>query len=547
MLTLPAKKSRQALIIIVAFLLAIVTPLVGAILQEDRVLSYTEKRKLQQLPSVPEHISDVPEFLHLYEEYFNDQFGLRDLFLKSYARTKRAIGDHDIASSAENIGTKNVIEGKEGWFFLNRVWDGDPFSDYRNIDLYSEGELLRAVLFFAARVDWLRELDIEYLFFFAPNKHTIYSEFIPDYIEKVGEISSWDQLNYALDRYTNVHYVDLREPLLNGKGEAARYWKTDKDQAALYFKKDSHWNGAGADIAQYEIAKKLKELFPGKIEPFRRPPEDFQMSAFTGDITLIMGGDEKEAYGPELYRSTCTDETKEDYLQRQHVTLCGKAELNAVIFNDSFMPPLKPFFTDYFRRTAYYWEQMRKSIVSQEIDISKPDIVIEQRAERFLPFTPRAWYENYSRFWQKHWHKWKKIIYRLDLENVGQGKYQGENMQMLYDEAENQLTLNALTDDPQLHLPIQDFKEDHLYLIKIEIESFAATELQVYYGVSGKEDQDPEPFSETIALKKGVNSVILPLFSLELNGFVRVDPGKKAGKYALKSLEIKELEWVSLK
>ncbi len=542
------KNNSYSIVIIVIFILAIFIPFAGAILQEDKGLSYTEKRKLQQFPAFPEKFSGLSDFIADFEEYYNDQFGLRDIFLRTYTATKKLLGDHNISSNSQNVGTKNIIKGKNGWFFLNRKWDGDPVADYRNLHLYSEADLWRSTLLFAARTDWLKRQGIEYLLFFAPNKHTIYSEYLPDYIQKEGEISSWDQLNDSLRRYTNVHFVDLRSTLINAKSNAAQYWKENKDQAALYFKKDSHWNAGGADIAQYEVAKKITELFPGKITPIKRNPKDFVMMDFAGDISMIMGSKEKEAYGPVLMGGTCTPETLIDYLQRTHVTTCKKGKLNAVIFYDSFFPPLKPYFTDYFHRTAYFWERMRKGKVEQQISLAKPDIVIEQRAERHLPFTPHTKNENYNQFWVDHWPKWKRKVFGLDLKEAGKGKLRTYNVELKYGGKRKGLRVVATTDDPHIYLPKVGFQKNKLYLIKVQIFSEHQTDLQFYYHAIGKKQQYPtEPYSITVPLQKGENTIGIPLFSMDLAGDWRIDPGKKAGKYYIRELAVKELDQISLK
>lgn len=543
-----SNSSLFSIIIIVTFLITVSVPLTGALLQEDRGLSYSEKRKLQQFPPYPKKVGELAGFITDFEKYFNDQFGLRELFIGSYASLKKMIGDHDISSAAVNIGTKNIIEGKSGWFFLNRKWDGDPVSDYRNIHLYSEASLLRSMLLFAARAYWLKSQGIEYLIFFAPNKHTVYSEYLPDYLTKIGDISSLDQLHDSLSRNTNVHFVDLRQTLKNSKGEAARYWKERKEEARIYYKKDSHWNGAGADIAQYTIALKLADLFPGKIQPLKRNADDFVMISFAGDITLIMGRKDKEAYGPVLMGGTCTPETFDDYLKRHHVTLCSSNLIDAVIFNDSFLPPLKPYFSDYFRRTSYHWESATRGRIEQEIKVNKPDIVVEQRAERFMPFTPAALNENYNAFWQKHWPKWRKIVYRLDLQAAGRGQYKSSNLTTAYLGADKVLSLNGLNIDPQLYLPKITIQKGKIYLVKVVISSDQQTMLQLYYGTAGKEDSFPaESSSYSQPIKKGKNEIYVPLFSMDFSGDLRLDPGKKKGVYLLHELVVKELDEVKVK
>ncbi len=365
-----------SLSITLIFVIAIFAPLVVTLSQENKTISYTEKRKLAQLPQKPVNIAMLEKFPQEFERYFNDQFGMREFFLKAFSKVKLSIGDTEITNTVNKVPTKNTVKGKEGWFFLNRVWDGDPISDYRNISLYSEIDLLRATFVFAARNDWLKRKGIRYLLFFAPNKHTIYSEYMPDYIVREGNISSMDQLYDVLSRYTSIEFVDLRDILLNGKEEAHLYWKDKKEQAALYYKTDSHWNAAGADLVQYEIAGRIEKIFPKLITPVKRPLNDFSMSRFSGDISLIMGRDDKAAYGPSIFTGKCSKATREEFRARQQVTTCKTGKLNSLIFHDSFYPALKPFFADYFAKTTFLWERMSQKAVLEQLKKGKIDLVI---------------------------------------------------------------------------------------------------------------------------------------------------------------------------
>ncbi|MBU0962082.1 MAG: hypothetical protein KKH60_11150 [Proteobacteria bacterium] len=539
-----------SLSLISLFLIAIFTPLIGSVIQEDKTISYTEKRKLAQLPQRPANRKMLENYSQEFERYFNDQFGMREFFLKSFSRVKMFIGDSEISGSGNKVPTKNTVEGKEGWFFLNRVWDGDPISDYRNISLYSEVDLLRATLLFAARNQWLKEQGIRYLLFFAPNKHTIYSEYMPDYIVKQGSISSMDQLYDALSRLTSVEFVDLRETLFAGKEKAHLYWKDQKEKAALYYKTDSHWNGAGADLAQYEIAKRIEKMFPGLITPAKRPLHDFIMSSFTGDISLIMGQDDNAAYGPTIFTGKCSKTTREEFRERYHTTSCETGKLNSLIFHDSFYPALKPFFADYFKTTTFLWESMSQRAVLEQLKKRKIDLVIEERAERFLPFTPRIVSERYDSFWALHFPLWKKILFSVDAKQAANDLRQvtSHNVQLTQDTTDNSLVLQATTNDPIMYIDTIPFEKGKLYVLHVELESPENSQLQVF--PSNQDPSTPFPdkkYSATYKTRKGSNVFYIPLFSGNMGNRLRFDPGEKSGLYRLRKFEIRELDPSSFK
>ncbi len=536
--------------ITVLFIMAIFIPLVGAFVQEDQTISYTEKRKLAQLPTRPANTKMLEEFPENFERYFNDQFGMREFFLTSFSRIKMLIGDSEISGSSGKVPTKNTVKGKDGWFFLNRVWDGDPISDYRNISPYSQVALLRATLVFAARNDWLKRKGIHYLLFFAPNKHTIYPEYMPDYIVKQGTISSMDQLYDSLSRYTSVEFVDLRNVLRKGKNKAHIYWKEKKEEASLYYKTDSHWNAAGADLVQYEIAGRLEKKFPGLITPLKRDVNDFIMSRFTGDISLIMGRDDNSAYGPRIFTGNCSEATREEFRKRQQVTTCDTGKLNSLIFHDSFYPALKPFFTDYFAKTTFLWERMSQKGVLEQLKKGKVDLVIEERAERHLPYSPDISSELYNDFWAQHARYWKKVIFTINAKRAAgnSGQYSSHNTRMKYEKSKDSLIIHATTRDPILYIKNIPFKKNKLYMLHVEIDSPDDTRLQIFYSSQDPAKKFPDPKKSLMyTIKKGPNTLYIPLFTGTLGNRLRFDPGGKSGLYHLNKFTIREVDPSSLR
>jgi hypothetical protein len=531
-------------IIVLIFLGTISTPLVVTCFQEDKLLSSTEKRPLAQFPPLPDDTKTVQQYPRELERYFNDQFGLREFFLHAFSRLKELIGDTEINSSQGKVPTENTVRGKNGWFFLNRVWDGDPIADYRNISLYSEVDLLRATFIFAARNDWLRRHGARYLLFFAPNKHTVYAEYMPDYIVKQGQISSMDQLYEALARYTSVPFVDLRNVLQKGKKDAHLYWKNRKEEAALYYKKDSHWNAAGADLVQFAVARRLEKMFPGLIIPEKRPLEDFTMLGFTGDISLIMGRKDEEAYGPHITGGRCTTATTEELAKRQLVTTCATGKLNALIFHDSFFTiPLKAFFADYFAKTTFLWQSMSQQAFLDQLQQGRIDVVIEERAERFLPMIPDITHERYDAFWGTHFPFWKKIIFsfagQIDTKNR---QFTTHDMELTPRTFRN-AALRVTGDTPGLALTEIPFAENHLYMLYLEINSPEDTTLKLFY--SSKDQAVEFPDSKHVydfLIKKGENTLYVPLFSGHLGDRLLLVPGTDAEKYTVKKLEIREVD-----
>jgi hypothetical protein len=356
----------------VTFILAIYISFLTGVFQEDKTISTIEKRSLKVKPSAPRSLSDIQIFPQLFDEYYSDHFGLRDWLAGHYKLAKYKIGD---SSSHE------VTLGKDGWLFLGSLKstaNNDPIGDYRNINLYSQEELKQFAQYVMHTKNWLNEQGIEYIFVIAPNKHTIYSEYLPDYIQKNNDQSAMDQLLDHLKENTSVVAVDLREPLISAK-----------EQHSVYYKTDTHWNHYGANIAQYKIMLAIEELFPGSIHP-----ELYQMQVTTkggGDLAGFLGLNIFEEEEPQpVFQDLCQPTTSPLDLSQSlsHAPTCESQSLSVLVFGDSFFDALEPYFSRKFKNATYLNKQLDYETLTKQVLLNNPDIVIEEIVERKLPYVP---------------------------------------------------------------------------------------------------------------------------------------------------------------
>ncbi len=130
----------------------------------------------------------------------------------------------------------DVIAGKAGFFFLGnkhnkviyKTLDVYPYSASQ-INMWGESLL--------DLQQWYESKGIQFIFVIAPNKHSIYGEYLPDWIP-VPDHNLTDQLT-EVAKNNNINLLDLRSKLLESK-------KTNEE--LLYWKSDSHWNQLGASI-----------------------------------------------------------------------------------------------------------------------------------------------------------------------------------------------------------------------------------------------------------------------------------------------------------
>ena len=77
------KRSGQ-LAVIALFLFIIYVPLVLSIVQKDKEISESEKRKLAKLPGLEWSRDSLARFPGQFETYYNDHFGLREQLVEFY-------------------------------------------------------------------------------------------------------------------------------------------------------------------------------------------------------------------------------------------------------------------------------------------------------------------------------------------------------------------------------------------------------------------------------------------------------------------------------
>jgi len=362
------------IILIAAFGLIIYIPLITGVLQEDKTVSNTEKRNLATFPELPETFDELSDFPKQFNLYYSDHFGFREKLTRAYFKNVNKLGQH---SSLDD-----VTFGRDGWLFLGSTKPGytgygDPFGGAMNANLFTRQELERYVKPIVALNNWLKQQGIAYLFVIAPNKHTIYFDKLPEYVTKINDISAMDQLFDYLRDHTDVAIVDLRPALYEGK-----------KNRQIYYKNGTHWNHYGANIAQYEIMKKIEDMFPGKIMAELLTDDQFEVvNRDEDDLAKIAGIETTIESSPlPIFDETCNTDTvslnAED--DNYYTTTCHTQKLKTIIYRDSFFTALQPYFTKKFLSATYLWEKANQESLLKQLVKDKPDIVISEIVEREL-------------------------------------------------------------------------------------------------------------------------------------------------------------------
>jgi hypothetical protein len=285
-----------------------------------------------------------------------------------------------------DTGTPHLTKGRDGWMFLGSMKPGythfgDPIGDWLNINRFSPSKLEQFGATIQATHNWLKQRGIAFLYVIAPNKHTVYSDKLPDYLSKQFPESGTDQIVAYLRTHTDVNVVDLRAPLLE-----------ERKHRDVYYRHDTHWNHYGANIAQFEIMKNVSRLLERSQPPILLKLDQFRVGKRTGgDLAkLALMESIEELHPVPIFDNQDDPLSLLDYINRRtpYTLSCESSEHSAFIFRDSFFTLLQPYIARQFRESTYFWEKISFERLEENIDKRKPDNVIEEVVERVFPYQP---------------------------------------------------------------------------------------------------------------------------------------------------------------
>ena len=370
-----AARRTVDVMLIAAFLAGIAVPFAGFVkcgFRTDAGTSTMENRTLAPMPEFSLERQVLAAFPRKFEEYFNDRFGLRDLLVTWHGCTKVFL----LGMST----TDEVLIGKEGWLFYAT---GNIIPDYRGAHPYSSRELRAWQWILEERRDYLASMGIRYVLFIAPEKSTIYPEYLPDAVNRGKRPSRLDQFMSHMKAYSDVEVIDLREALLRAKTRERVYRRTG-----------THWNDVGAFVAYEELVKHLAGTYP-VLKPLPRSAFEVREvdDGGSGGCARLLGlgnqlKDVRITFFPR-YRPAAREIEPTPLLGTRTDAQNRKASLmtqdrtdlpSAVVIRDSFMTFIIPWLAEHFRRSAYVWGTFDLEVVEDE----KPDVVIQEMAERRL-------------------------------------------------------------------------------------------------------------------------------------------------------------------
>lgn len=326
-------KKALYFVFVVLFIGICSLPLLGLVFGYENV--NIEKRALAPAPVFINEQGFNPSYPQEAEAYLSDHYAFKPYLVTADAIMRGAL-------FGESVSEK-VIIGREGWLYF-----APTLPDYLATDVLSENELYRIARTLMIQKEALARKEVDFVFVVAPNKASLYPEYMPGGYVPTGKENNYDRL-YAKLAFADIGNTDLRSLLSTSK-------LADGPDDTLYLKLDSHWNDRGAMIAYRAITDEIRSRRPDLVlNDYREVPVE-KREIINGDLSVMLypaveRTDNQYFYTlPETYASVRPIRSMEDMLIQ---TYCESGQGHLLMFRDSFANALIPFFSDAFSSVTY--------------------------------------------------------------------------------------------------------------------------------------------------------------------------------------------------
>lgn len=358
------KKKLNNTIFILAFLACLIVPAVFMNTKEMQISSMDNKL-LTEWPGFDPSLSNNTEV----EAYLNDRIGFREQAIEAYT----VLNDKLFHVMVHPL----FMYGKDGHIFYK---EPTYIKGYQHMN--TDREYLDTFVDFLSATDaYLKDKDIEFLYFLCPDKKTIYPEYFPDSIH-VNENNPGitDYMKEQLDK-TGIDYIIPVEELKTAKSDKVVYNK-------LY--DATHWNEDGAFIGHKLIDQKIQEYYDD-VKPLTE--NDFDKTTVhedTLDVAKFSIDEDVPHY--VLHEDYSNDMTSylygalecEDDTFYSHFTdpTCGNDRI-LLVFCDSYFGNYHKFYQDRFKEVYFvHWHNYK--YLQYYVNLFFPDMIIYETAERSI-------------------------------------------------------------------------------------------------------------------------------------------------------------------
>jgi len=265
------------------------------------------------------------------------------------------------------------IVGRDNWKYISQI-DSIDEKNAGTVKL-SPVELRHWALTIEHRMAWCARYGITYSFIIAPNKATIYPEFL-EVCHRPVRNRDLPALKAYLAANSNAYLLDPTARLL-----------AEKAKQDVYYRSDEHWNHYGAFIAYEMLMEDINQSLD--IAPITADRLVKRNAPFIGGLEAMVEKPEaehidllsvKDGLSRQIYVNKTGGRGKIQIFES-----ANKSLPRAVMFRDSYGSFMLPFISETFSRVAVV---SHRGLMFDLIQHEKPDVVIHELCERYLDPVP---------------------------------------------------------------------------------------------------------------------------------------------------------------
>jgi hypothetical protein len=333
------------------------------------ILPTIENHEKRDLVKPTTATANIANWIETYTRYFNDNFGGRRhlIFANSFLQAKLF----------NRAAVPQVIIGKSGWLYYKpeAIGDGTGFDDFAGKVPFSNTELAQLTTDILAVKKQATIMGTPLKIIIAPNKNTIYPEYVPERLAVKQGLTRYDQIIQSLSLEDEGIIMDVRNTLIEGKQIAPTYYKTD-----------THWNNHGA----YRVYRQLTQELGNNHD--KTPNLELARVTFNpktnGDLSTMLSlpgifKDEEVMTNINIQTSRKVDKELNTPSPTETYRSPQSSKGTLLFFGDSYSRQLIPYLSSYFSESIFVFIGPTYKIDVALINQVKPNLVIWQVAERF--------------------------------------------------------------------------------------------------------------------------------------------------------------------
>lgn len=322
-----------------------------------------ENRPLARKPELITRDGLNLDFPSDFDDYWSDHFGFREELVTAFHSATLTLFNDTL--------NEKVVAGKEGFLFYS-----ETLNDYAGIDRMSDDEIAMTAASIRLIMEYAESKGARFVFSAAPNKNTIYPEYMPDRIKRAYEHGSNRERLYAALKEQSVDTIDFAALLTEHKGDGL-----------LYYQQDTHWNQRGAIIAYNAIMKLILTSGNDCYDDYAavKPTEK---TGYSGDLhNFVLPAESSSLSYPDygIPADYATDAGARPQRDPSFGTTSGVNKDKALLlYRDSFGEAIIPLLSSNLGR-AVYSQEFPYNLTLADNSSQGFDLIMIELVERNIP------------------------------------------------------------------------------------------------------------------------------------------------------------------